>query len=396
MSNYLAVATVTAAIGYVLRAASQVMEGAEITFERPDKLQNRTLPVELGINIYLYRTRTDPQFRNQDLPTRGPDGQLTELPTAALNLSYLLTFFGDDSKFEPQRLLGWTASTLHSHPILTSEDINGAIASYPALLTGSDLATQVQRVKLAPLELSLEDLSKVWSVFVAAPYLLSAAYEAGVVLVNPDEIPPMPGLPVRQRNLFLLSGSQPVITGIEPHSSPPGGTLIISGRHFGRSPVVVSFSGVEVGVTPQSPSRIACTLPSTLQAGVNSLSITTQLDTGTRVAPQLRQAATSNPVAFVIVPSITSIDYQAGPPPVIQVQAQPQIGVDQRVVLWLSEPGLPGGPGRLYGLQPTPMQALTGSLSFDASGVAGGTYAAQLSGDEALSVLSQQDQVVIP
>src|SRR5262249_13643276 len=111
MSNYLAVATVSAAMGYVLRNVSQVVEGGEITYERPDRLEARSLPVETGINLYLYRTRTDASFRNQDLPTRWDSGLPVQRPVAPLSLNYLVTFFGDDSKFEPQRLLGWTSST---------------------------------------------------------------------------------------------------------------------------------------------------------------------------------------------------------------------------------------------------------------------------------------------
>jgi hypothetical protein len=44
----------------------------------------------------------------------------------------------------------------------------------------------IERIKLTPLTLSLEDLSKLWSVFFQVPYALSIAYEASVVLIEPS------------------------------------------------------------------------------------------------------------------------------------------------------------------------------------------------------------------
>jgi hypothetical protein len=396
MSNYLAVATVTAAMGYVLRDVSQAIEGAEVTYERPDRLEFRTVPVELGINLYLYRTRTDPFFRNQDLPTRSPTGDLVQLPTASLSLNYLLTFFGDDSKFEPQRLHGWATTALHMHPVLTPDDIDGAVAAYPALLTGSDLSAQIQRVKLTPIELSLEDLSKIWSVFVASPYLLSVAYEASVVLVNPDELPPPPSLPVLQRNLFVLSSEQPVVSGVTPHWVTPGGAITINGSRFGRSPVTLTISGNTLEVLPESPTRITCTLPSSLAAGVNSLTVATQLDIGTADSPEWRQMGKSNVAAFVVVPSITTLAFHALLPPSIEATVQPTIGTAQRVVLWLTEVVPSGTSPHRYGLNASHLSAPSTSVWFNATGVASGTYLARLYVDDALSVPSGHDQVVIP
>jgi hypothetical protein len=396
LSNHLAVATVTAGMGYLLRAVDDVVDGAGITYERPDRLEAGSLPIVSGVNLYLYRTRTDPSFRNQDLPARADNGQAVRRPTASLNLEYLITFFGDDSEFIPQRLLGWTTSRLHAHPLLTSEDIAGALSSFPKWLTGSDLAAQIQRVKLTPLELSLEDLSKIWSVFVAAPYLLSVAYEAGVVLVNPDEAPPSAGLPVLQRNIFLVSTGQPEITHVSPQWVAPGGTLTIRGSHFGQSVVMVNVSGIEISVRPESASRIMCTLPLTLTAGVNSLTVATQVDTGTPEEPRLRQLARSNVAAFVVLPAITSIGYQPGPPPVMQVGAEPLIGTPQNVVLWLTEVVQPGSVPRRYGLEATGRLSPSQSLTFSASGVASGSYMARLYVDQAESPPGLDKRVVVP
>ena len=67
-------------------------------------------------------------------------------------------------------------------------------------LDGSNLADAVERVKFTQSPLSLEELSKLWSVFFQAPYALSVAYQATVVLIDGEENP-SPALPVLTRGL---------------------------------------------------------------------------------------------------------------------------------------------------------------------------------------------------
>src|SRR5690348_9540501 len=104
MSNALAIATVTAMLRSVLRNALTGINvsGADVTSLRPDA-PNLPNP---GVNIFLYRVAPNPFFRTADLPTRRADGALLRRPQAALDLDYLLTFYGDDNVEEPQRLLG--------------------------------------------------------------------------------------------------------------------------------------------------------------------------------------------------------------------------------------------------------------------------------------------------
>ena len=78
--------------------------------------------------------------------------------------------------------------------------------TFPVFLAASDLDQQPELVKFTPAQLSLDDLSKVWSVFFQTPYALSVAYEATVVLIEGDETPRAP-LPVRQRNLRQMAES---------------------------------------------------------------------------------------------------------------------------------------------------------------------------------------------
>ena len=74
----------------------------------------------------------------------------------------------------------------------------------------SNLADQLDLVRFTPLGFSLEELSKLWSIFFQSPYVLSVAYQASAVLIETDDTP-FQALPVQTRNLRVLPFHQPVI-----------------------------------------------------------------------------------------------------------------------------------------------------------------------------------------
>ena len=187
MSNYLAIATVTAALSRVLQAVIGAdVPGALVTTVRPDG-SNSGVP-DTGVNVFLYQVTPNPHWHNNDLPTRRPDGTLVQRPQVALDLHYLLSFYGTEAELEPQRLLGSTVRTLHAKPVLTRQDIQNTISAISSLNT-SDLAEEIESVKFTPIPLNLEELSKLWSVFFQTPYVLSMAYQASVVLISADVRP---------------------------------------------------------------------------------------------------------------------------------------------------------------------------------------------------------------
>ena len=59
---------------------------------------------------------------------------------------------------------------LHDHPLLGAEEINGALPE-------SDLDQQVERVRITPQPMSVEEMSKLWTTF-QTQYRMSAAYQA--------------------------------------------------------------------------------------------------------------------------------------------------------------------------------------------------------------------------
>ena len=195
MSNYLAIATVTAALSRVLQAVIGAdVPGAIATTVRPDG-PNSGVP-DTGVNIFLYQVTPNPHWHNNDLPTRRPDGAVVQRPQVGLDLHYLLSFYGTEAELEPQRLLGSTVRTLHAKPVLTRQDIQNTVNAI-SFLNDSDLAEEVESVKFTPIPLNLEELSKLWSVFFQTPYVLSMAYQASVVLISADVRPAL-AQPVRE------------------------------------------------------------------------------------------------------------------------------------------------------------------------------------------------------
>ena len=196
MSNFLAVATVTAALRQVvddaIRADANV-NGASVTTVRPGGTPAQT--PETGVNVYLYSATPNVAWRNADLPTRREDGALAQRPVAALDLHYLISFYGDDTLLETQRLMGSVVRALHAQPTLPRAKLREVITANTHL-SASDMTDATEAVRLTPTTLSLEELSKVWSVLFQTPYALSLAYQATVVLIEATDRP-QPALPVR-------------------------------------------------------------------------------------------------------------------------------------------------------------------------------------------------------
>lgn len=394
MSNFLAVATATEALRQLLDAAVKAdVPGAQATSVRPAGAGGATGPVPtLGVNLYLYQVTPNAAFRNRDLPTRAAaDGTVLQRPRAALDLHYLLTFYGDDRQYEPQRLLGSTVRVLHAQPVLTRAQVAAAKGAF-GFLAGSDLDGDVELVKVTPAALSLEELSKIWSVFFQTTYALSAAYQASVLLIEGVEVP-REGLRVRQRTVTVLAG-QPAVDrvlwqpnpGDLPTADVPllaGYTLVLAGRHLGGPPLLVRFGGQVLPATTATESRATLLLDEppfpagTLRAGPQAVQVIRQLDLGTPADPH--RGLESPVVAAVLAPRVVGAAFAAGQ---VTVNVKPTVGKAQRVALLLDRVG--GGGSFSFSLQLT---ADTAALALPIPGVPPGTYSVRVQVDGAESPL---------
>src|SRR5947199_7168098 len=107
MSNFLAIATVTATLRQLLEntAAKDVTDHeVMVTTERPSGTVSGAEDPRTRINIYLYQVTPNAAWRNADLPTRRSDGSLIQRPQVALDLHYMISFYGDESQLVSQRL----------------------------------------------------------------------------------------------------------------------------------------------------------------------------------------------------------------------------------------------------------------------------------------------------
>jgi hypothetical protein len=201
MSNYLAVATVTETLRYMLQTeVNKAVSGAIVEAHRPE-----ATPIAgkdaAAINIYLYQVLPNAAWRNQPYEartqaggTRSKDDTVARQRLVPINLHYLFSFYGNEKELEPQRLLGVALTTLEANSRLDPATIRSQRESYAYLRRpdvkpdeDSFLDEQVRRIQgvtLTALALNLEELSKLWSVFFQVPYALSVAYEASVVLLD--------------------------------------------------------------------------------------------------------------------------------------------------------------------------------------------------------------------
>lgn len=413
MSNFLGIATVTAAFGQFLQdAIESAVAGADVSTVRPD-VTTDGVP-DVGVNLYLYQVVPNPTFRNVDLPTRRSDGSLSQRPQIALDLNYLLTFFGDESQLEPHRLLGSVISALHSTPMLTRDTItrviDAAVAADPAhYLADSDLAEQVESIRFSPLSLTLEELSQLWSSFFQTAYTLSIAYQVSVVLLEAD-LSPQPAPPVRQRNLYVVPVRQPVIERVvsQVSTSAPitlDSTLVISGKQL-RANVTqlrIGETVIPLDIGSVGDTRIILPLAADmgLQAGVLGAQVlhpNMMGESGSEPATEHR-GFESNVAAFVLRPIITDTDLanitNEGDGRVgadVEISLNPEVGKDQRVVLLLTEFNPPSDrAARAYRFEAPPPDEdapdSAESIVIRVSGVRAASYLVRVQVDGAESLL---------
>lgn len=342
MSNHLAIATVTATLRQMLfEAVSEDVTGTTVTILPPDdpSLTNDAP----RLNLFLYQVSPNPAWKNADLPARRQDGTQATRPQLGLDLSYLLTVYGRATETDPEvhRVLGSAVRTLHERSVLTRDAIraivspsSGSTAENP--LKQSDLADQVEMVKITPHALSTEELSKIWSVFFQTPYRPAVAYQASVVLID-GKTSPSPSLPVLERAIFVAPFQQPVIHGVEPQMALPGATLTIKGRNLRGDHSVVRFGGLDIAPDqPAREDRLTVILPQELRAGVNTVQVVHQRMMGS--PPSLRTGAASNTAAFMLRPRITTpAPITAARDTALSLDCAPAVERTQRVALLLGD-----------------------------------------------------------
>ena len=160
------------------------------------------------LNLFLHRVTPNEAMRNDDLPTRDASGRLLTRPRLALDLHYMLTALAAD-ELHAEILLGYAMALFHETAILPREQIREALsapgaptaASLPdslGLIRASDLADQIELIKITARTISMDDMSKMWTALQAS-YRTTVAYDVSVVLIERE-------LPTRPTTLVLSRG----------------------------------------------------------------------------------------------------------------------------------------------------------------------------------------------
>ncbi|MEU1405976.1 DUF4255 domain-containing protein [Streptomyces sp. NPDC005728] len=219
MSNALALAHVSQALALLIESHLQPEIDMAVKVE-PRKPPTEP-PTDPTISVFLYQVTPNPSQRNNDLPTRAPDGRLVRRAAAALDLQYLITAYGDETELVGQRLIGSVVRTLHETPILPKDVIE--LAGEKPYLADSDLAEAAQRVRFTPTVMDIDETSKLWGMLYQTPYALSVVYQASLVLIDGLGTPE-PAKPVERPEVRVLpfgAPGAPVPPGAEPHSGEP-------------------------------------------------------------------------------------------------------------------------------------------------------------------------------
>jgi hypothetical protein len=375
MSNALAIATVTETLRQVLaKALPTTLSGSQVnvTALPPDHKSFQGPPAPEGVNVFLYQVTPNTALRNADLPTRKADGAPLRRPQVALDLHYLLTFYGDDATLDQQRMLGVVVRQLHAQPVLARANITSALTG-TAFLAGSDLADQVELVRFTPINFSLEEMSKLWSVFLKTDYVLSLAYMASAVLIETDEPPPADALPVLKPCITAVPFSLAVIDAVEPQAFALSAALVqimLQGHALTADNVVAFitpgrsdpiFGSIALGSTSD---RLVVTLPPGLRPGVNTVQLTQSAPVASPPECSPHVLSQSNAVAFVILPRVVSVGPMS-PPGRLVAEILPAAGPQQQVSLVLNQlAGSPPVGPKAFVLPSDPHTSETGTFSF--------------------------------
>ena len=143
---------------------SDVIGDGRISLESPGDVDTG----ETRLSLFLYSIIENPDLKNAH--KRMIDPKTQEFPPLMLDLYYLLTSYASDNLTpreqtqETQRNLGRAMRLLYDNGIIGGSKLNGALAGEPLEL----------HLTLNPI--TVEDLTRIWSVFPEKSYKTSVSY----------------------------------------------------------------------------------------------------------------------------------------------------------------------------------------------------------------------------
>lgn len=365
MSNPLAIAAVTATLRNLLLQGltdDGFGDNVSVTTQPLDKARDNNTNRGNQVNLFLYQTQLSPAWRNMDMPGQVKSGETSYSPLA-LNLYYLLTAYGpenDDVDLFGHQLLGRAMSILHDNPVLRTAQIENA-------LPDTDLHRQLERVRITPQPMSLEDLSKLWTTF-QTQYRTSTTYEVSVVLIE-SKRPTRTPLPVLQRGrtdqgVDMIASPSPSLRQVRSANQKPaaelGDLLTLMGEQLDSSDTLTVQFRHSLLTAPLSliplPERKASELQVQLPDPVDTPEVASAWPAGFFTLSLLVQRPnlltwTTNEIPLVLAPRITTNSPAVASPGAIPEAPQgdvpvtltciPQVRPEQRVLLLFGDRQIP-------------------------------------------------------
>ncbi|MBO9205494.1 MULTISPECIES: DUF4255 domain-containing protein [Niastella] len=422
MSTALAIASVTHVLKDLLNnklidhdITGSLGGNVTITALPPDKI-DVTTATESQLNLFMYQATPNQGWRNAGLPSLNTQGDRINNPPLALDLHYLLTAYGAE-ELHAEILLGYGMQLFHETPVLTRNAIRKSLTDPPVSVPGgglpptlraistSELADQVEQIKITPEILNTEEISKLWTAF-GARYRPNAAYKVSVVLIESRKST-RPALPVQTRNIYVFPFKRPVIEKISSQAMPGSPvvenqkilatySLILTGENLKGENTFVDIDGMEVApaINEVTDSEIHVALPTGLQAGIHGVQVMHKILMG---SPPLRQLVSSNVQAFVLNPTVevlavTPVSGDQTRSATISLKVTPAIAPMQRMVLFLNEYQSTRATPLAYSFQVPVVSLLSPPapaeiINIGITGVAAGIYLVRLQVDGAESPL---------
>ena len=423
MSDALAIASVTAVLKDLLSNGFKAFKvgdivGGDVTVSSvpPDRIDITGAEDPTQLNLFLHQTTFNQGWRNVGLPVRNSNGDRINDNPLALNLHYLLTAYGAKD-FYPEIVLGHAMQLLHETPVLTRDAIRKALnpaappPDWPTALATSELADQIEQLKITPEVLNTEDISKLWSA-INTHYRPTAAYQVTVVLIESSRSTKS-ALPVAARNVYVVPFDQPVIDSVanaadEAAAIDALSTIVIKGTQLRGDTTQVLIGGIDMtaDVSDLRETQITLVFPAPLPAGMYAGIQTVHLVHIRKMGtPEVDHAGVeSNVEAFVLRPIITAnaptgavanvVDGVSVNSGNIKIDFNPKVEKTQRVVLLLNELNPPANRAALsYSFKATPGNGVvdpnteTASVTIAFKNVIPGDYLVRVQVDGAESSL---------
>jgi len=340
------------------------------------------------LNVFLYRTALNPGWCDAGLPVRSANGTRLTQPPLALDLHYVISAHCK-TDLHAELLMGSAMEALHGMSILTAPAITkyysqatptDISADIWTLLSGAQLDEQPEQVTVSFENMSIDDISKLWSVL-GEKYRPSAAYVITVVLLQPQG-PVRAALPVTQpAGLQVNPLLVPQLASLTPERVTWGDTrpLNLIGANLLGSNAQVVF-GANITASPaasSTPISIDVALPATARAGLQPVRVRH------RAIPPgggaLRTSEQSNPLALFVSPKLGPVTATAG---TVEADLEPPVDPGQRVQLILY-----GATN--FTIDAAPRTTPVTQVEFDTTTVPAGTYLIQIDVDGAQTVLTQ-------